>query len=641
MSKRRGGNRPTKKAKPDTLIGTLRMHPRGFGFVVPEDPEKKDVFIPRHLTHNAVDGDTVEVTVKPSSKSEKGPEGEVLAILKRERTHLAGIIASIEGDTIIARVPVLGEQGSVLVKNKKKSPLKVGDRLIFKVLEWGDDQKCIVCEPSELIGHISDPSCDIRAAVAEYNLPSTFSKNVIEEAKTFGTKVTATEMKGRIDLTTLTSITIDPETARDFDDALSIEKNKQGNFFLAVHIADVAHYVKSGSLLDQEAIKRSNSTYFPGACVPMLPEELSNNLCSLRQGVIRLTVSVLMEFDPDGNLIAQEVKRTFIKSKKRFTYGEAKAILDGEKSPLSPMLHQMVELCHLLKKKRSARGSIDFSLPELILLLDENGQPTGTKIEEYHITHQLVEEFMLKANEVVAKHLHDQGKSLIFRIHEEPESDNLDSFFATARALGFNIPAKPTHADLQHLFEQAKNTPFSQQLAVGFIRNLKLAIYSPQNVGHFGLALEHYCHFTSPIRRYSDLIIQRLLFGEEGEKLNLEKIGKDCSEKERISSRAETGVKLLKKQRLLLSWLNEDPNRHFVVYITKMNPRGIYFEIKELFLEGFLHISELEDDYFIFDERTNTMQGKRTGIKHAIGEEITVRPTRVDLILQETSWELC
>ncbi|MBS0629029.1 MAG: VacB/RNase II family 3'-5' exoribonuclease [Verrucomicrobia bacterium] len=643
MSKRKSGKRqpPKKQNTRNTRVGTMRMHPRGFGFVVSEDPEQKDVFIPKHLTRNAVDGDLVEVTAVPSSKPEKGPEGEVLAIIKRERTHLAGIIASIEGETIIARVPLLGEQGSVLVKNKKKSPLKVGDRLIFKVLQWGDDQQSTVCEPHELIGHISDPSCDIKAAVAEYNLSSSFSKKVIEEAKAFGTKVKPAELKGRLDLTKIPSITIDPDTARDFDDALSIEKNKKGHFWLTVHIADVAHYVKADSLLDQEAIKRSNSTYFPGACIPMLPEELSNNLCSLRQGVIRLTVSVLMEFDPDGNLIAQEVKRSFIKSKKRFTYGEAKEILDGKKSPLAPMLHQMVELCQLLKKKRSERGSIDFSLPELILLLDKNGQPTGVKVEEYHIAHQLVEEFMLKANEVVAQHLHAQGKSLLFRVHEEPESENLDSFFATARSLGFSIPAKPTHTDLQRLFEQAKNTPFSQQLAVGFIRNLKLAIYSPQNVGHFGLALDYYCHFTSPIRRYSDLIIQRLLFDEEGEKLNLERIGKDCSEKERISFRAEMGVKILKKHRLLLSWQKEDPTRHFVGYVTKIKPFGLYFEIKELFLEGFLHISELENDYFIFDPRTSTMQGERTGIKHVVGEEITVRPIRVDLIHQETSWELC
>lgn len=644
MSKRRSGKKnPPPSKKPQTLIGTLRMHPRGFGFVVPDDPVKnpKDVFIPKHLTRNAVDGDQVEVTVLQGSKPEKGPEGEVLAIIKRERTHLAGIISSIEGGTIIAHVPVLGEQGTALVKNKKKIALKVGDRLTLKVLEWGDQKKQTVCEPATVIGHINDPSCDIQAAIEEYSLPHHFPKKVIEEAKSFGTKVTQKEQNGRADLTKMPSVTIDPDTARDFDDALSIRKNKQGHFLLIVHIADVAHYVKADSLLDQEAIKRCNSTYFPGQCIPMLPEELSNNLCSLKEGVIRLTVSVLMEFDPDGTLVESQIKRSFIKSKKRFTYGEAKEIIEGKKSPLAPMLHQMVELCHLLKSKRNARGSIDFSLPELILILDKKGQPTGVKVEEYHIAHQLVEEFMLKANEVVAKHLHDRGKELLFRVHEEPESENLETFFATARALGFQIPPKPTHVDLQNLFDQARNTPFSQQLAIGFIRNLKLAIYSPQNVGHFGLALEHYCHFTSPIRRYSDLIIQRLLFDEEGEGLNLEQIGRECSDKERVSFRAEMGVKLLKKHRLLQAWLKEDPARHYLAHITKIKPFGIYFEIKDLSLEGFLHISELENDYFIFDPKTGTLQGDRTGIKHLVGEEIQVRPIRIDLIHQEAAWELC
>lgn len=637
--------RPSKKIPKkvlNTLTGTIRMHARGFGFVIPDDPTKsdKDIFIPKHLTNNAIDGDQVEVSMQPGFKPEKGPEGEVLAILKRERTHVAGIISTVELNHIQAHVPILGEKGNVIVKSKKKGALKIGDRYIFKILEWGDQKNPTICEPFKLIGHISDPSCDIAAAIEEYNLPRSFPQIVIEEAKSFGTKVTKKEMEGRLDMTELPSITIDPETARDFDDALSVKKDQTGHYFLVVHIADVAHYVRANSMLDQEAIKRSNSTYFPGECIPMLPEELSNNLCSLREGVIRLTVSVLMEFDPTGHLLKREVKRSYIKSEKRLTYGEAKEIIDGKKSPLAPMLHHMVELCQLLKAKRSGRGSVDFSLPELIIVIDKNGQPTGTKIEEYHIAHQLVEEFMLKANEVVAKYLHDQGKSLLFRVHEEPESDNLDTFFATARSLGFTIPSKPTQEDLQKLFDQAKNTPFSQQLAIGFIRNLKLALYSPQNVGHYGLALEHYCHFTSPIRRYSDLIIQRLLFNEEGEGLNLEWIGKECSDKERVSFKAEMSVKLLKKYRLLESWVKEDPTRHYVAYITRIKSFGITFEIKELFLEGFLHISELENDYFIFDPKSNTLRGDRTGKQHALGEQITVRPVQIDLIHLETKWEL-
>ena len=633
-----------KRPKKELIIrGIIRMHPRGFGFLVPDDPSKcsQDVFIPKHLTDNAVDGDQVEISVNLESQSEKGPDGKILSILTRSRTHVAGIIQFIEEAQILAHVPLLGENRPVVIKKGEKNALQVGDRLTLKVLEWGNQKKPTLCEVSHKIGHINDPSCDIDAAIEEYDLQGTFPKNVITEAKAFGKQVSKQEQKERFDLSKIPCITIDPETAKDFDDALTISQDKQGHFFLGVHIADVAHYVQAGSALDKEALRRCNSTYFPGKCVPMLPEELSNNLCSLRQDAIRLTVSVLMEFDAQGTLVDSQVKRTCIKSQKRFTYEEAKQVLEGKKkSPHAKALKQMEELCQLLKKKRSERGSIDFALPELIIIVDKDGKPTGVKIEQYHITHQLVEEFMLKANETVAKHLSDRGKSQLFRIHEEPSEENLQDFFATARSLGFQIPPKPTNKDLQALFKQAQDTPFSNQLAIGFIRTLKLAFYSPRNVGHYGLSLEHYCHFTSPIRRYSDLVTQRLLFDQEEEGLELEKIGQKCSDKERVSFRAEMSVKLLKKHRLLKSWHKEDPRRNYAANITKIKPFGLYFDVKELFLEGFLHISELESDYFIYEPTAPLLRGEKTGKRYVIGEEITVRPLQIDLIHMEAGWEL-
>jgi len=624
------------------LNGVVRMHPRGFGFVIPDNPEDsdQDIFIPKHLTDNAVDGDHVEVAVNLDSKSQKGPEGEILSIRQRSRTHLAGIIESIEKNTALAYVPLLGESRHAVIKLEKNSKIQVGDRCIFKVLKWGMEKEPTVCEVSHKIGHIDDPSCDIEAAIEEYELRGPFPANAIKEAQSFGKSVPKRDLQGRLNLTLSPCFTIDPDTAKDFDDALSIEKTKKG-YFLGVHIADVAHYVNQGSALDYEAAERGNSTYFPGACIPMLPEELSNNLCSLRQGVNRLTVSVLMEFDRQGNLQSSEVKRSVIKSQKRFTYDEALKILEGKrKSPYEQSIKDMAKLCLLLKKKRSERGSIDFALPELVIMVDKRGMPIGTKIEPYHITHQLVEEFMLKANEVVATHLEKRGKEQLFRIHEEPEGENLEEFFRMARSLGFHIPAEPTKQDLQKLFEQAKETPFSHQLAVGFIRNLKLAFYSPRNVGHYGLALEHYCHFTSPIRRYSDLITQRLLFDEEEDGLDLDLIGQKCSEKERISFKAEMGVKLLKKLRLLESWMQENPKRRYAALVTKIKPFGLTFEVRDLNLEGFLHISELENDYFIYDEKTPMLFGEKTGKKHLVGEDLTVVPAHIDLVHLETKWEL-
>lgn len=633
---------PKRPKKTFTLKGVVRMHPRGFGFVIPNNPEEsdQDIFIPKHLTDNAVDGDHVEVEVNLDSKSKKGPEGEIISISERSRTHLAGIIESIDNGVALAYIPLLGESRPTTIKLGKKPKIKVGDRCIFKVLKWGEEKQPTVCEVSHRIGHISDPSCDTEAAIEEYGLRGSFPSEAIEQAKSYGKSVAKRDFKGRLDLTLSPCITIDPDTAKDFDDALSIEKTPKG-YSLGVHIADVAHYVKQGGALDLEALERCNSTYFPGTCIPMLPEELSNNLCSLRQGVNRLTVSVLMEFDKKGNLKSNKVKRSVIKSQKRFTYDEALKILEGkQKSPYAKSIKDMADLCQLLKKKRSERGSIDFALPELVLIVDKKGMPIGTKIEPYHITHQLVEEFMLKANEVVATHLEGRSKEQLFRIHEEPEGENLEDFFAMARTLGFHVPADPTKQDLQKLFDQAQKTPFSQQLAIGFIRNLKLAFYSPRNVGHYGLALEHYCHFTSPIRRYSDLVTQRLLFDEEEEGLDLDLIGQKCSEKERVSFKAEMGVKLLKKLRLLESWTQEDPEKKYAAYVTKIKPFGLAFEVRELNLEGFLHISELENDYFIYDEKTPMLFGEKTGKKHIIGEELPVLPTHIDLVRLETKWEL-
>jgi ribonuclease R len=632
-----------KKPEVETLIGTLRMHPRGFGFVVPEQPSlyPQDIFIPKYATDNAVDGDKVEVIVSPDS-GEKGPEGRIVHILKRGRSHLAGIIRDITPQgSYIAFVPLLGASKPIQIYPSNHEQMKTGDRVIIKVLEWGDKNSMTVGEISHYLGHISDPSCDIPAAIEEFDLPDTFSKSAIKEAESFGKKPAKNDLKGRTDLTDLECFTIDPETAKDFDDALSLTKDRKGIYHLGVHIADAAYYVRPNSLLDQEAYLRCNSTYFPGACIPMLPEELSNHLCSLKEKVIRLTVSVLMDFNADGTLIHYQIVRSYINSRKQFTYEQAKKIIDGkEKSSHAASLKKMVELCLLLKKKRYERGSIDFALPDLVIQVDKKGQPIGLKWVEYDISHQLVEEFMLKANEVVAKHLSDHHKPVLYRIHEEPSKEDFEDFFNLARSLGFSVPSEPAHEDIQNLFEQAKKTSFSGQLAVAFIRNMKLAIYSPENVGHYGLALEHYCHFTSPIRRYSDLVTQRLLFDEIDDSLDMEKIALKCSEQERVSFKAEMSVKTLKKLRYLALEFKEDPNKHYPAVITRVKPFGIYFEITSLMLEGFLHISELEDDYFLFDPKSERLIGKYTGKKHIAGETITVQLQSIDFILQESKWGL-
>ena len=632
---------PPKKTS-NLVKGILRMNPRGFGFIVPENREDhpEDIFIPKHLTSTAVDGDFVEAESFPSSKKDKGPEGKVICILQRGRSHLAGLVKFIEpSGAIFLHSPFLGPGRQIKIAHSPEN-LNYGDRVIVQVVDWGGQNKPILAEITHRLGHISDPSLDVPAAIEEFSLRSDFPPEVINEVKTFGKTVSLKSCKGRLDLTETECFTIDPTTAKDFDDALSLSKTSEGNYLLGVHIADVSYYVKPGTALDLEAKSRCNSTYFPGSCVPMLPEQLSNNLCSLKPKVARLCVSVLMTLNAQGDLLHHEIHRTVIKSQHRFTYEDAKEVLDGKKkSKHLPTLQLMVELCLLLKKKRHERGSIDFALPEVVLDIDEGGNPTSYHIVEYDITQQLVEEYMLKANEITAKTLASQDLGLIFRVHEEPSSETMDDFFALARSLGFFVPANPEHKDIQNLFKQAKETTFLQQLSIAFIRSMKLASYSPENVGHFGLSLEDYCHFTSPIRRYPDLIIQRLLFNELPKDCNLEQIAELCSEKERISFKAEQTVKTLKKLRLLKRWNDEKPQNEFQCFITKIKPFGLHFELPPIGIEGFLHVSELNEDYFVYEEARNSLFGEKSHIRFCVGDPIQVKVRQVDLVMLEVKWE--
>lgn len=630
------------ESKNPVLSGTLSLHPKGFGFVKPENapPGQPDIFIPKHLISGAIDGDVVQIE-QEAEVSSKGPEGRIIAILKRKRSELTGVVTSKVGKKYIAIAKQLGPTKQILLHPSKKVGVKVGDRIRMRVLHWQDKHEKTECEVLENLGTIEDPSIDTKVAIQEFEILQEFSPQTLDDLKKQPKEVTKKDWKGREDFTKLECVTIDPTTARDFDDAITLTKDQQGNFHLGVHIADVSYYVKPGSAIDEDAYKRCNSTYFPNQCVPMLPEALSNEICSLKPEVDRLTVSVMMTLDSEGEVLHYKICRGVIHSKKRFTYEEALQVLEKKKkSPYLPLLQRMEELCYLFKKKRKERGSIDFSLPDIVVSVDKKGVPTGVKVVEYDITHQMIEEFMLKANEVVATHLSEAGKSLLFRIHEEPSADSFQDFYTLARSLGFKLPKEPDYLDIQKLFDRAKSSPYFSQLSIGFIRSMKLAMYSPQNIGHYGLSLTHYAHFTSPIRRYSDLVIHRLLFDEHPEEVNLEQIAEKCSEQERTSFRAESSVLHLKKLRLLKQMYEEDPVRHYQAFVTKIKPYALFFEITDIFLEGSLHVSELEEDYFNYDPKLLSLVGRRTHKSYKYGDKITVELLKVDLIAQETRWAI-
>lgn len=637
------GRYSLKKSAVDVVSGILRLHPRGFGFVKPENAtiDTQDIFIPKPFTLNAVDGDSVEVIVNQDVTHDKGPEGRVVTITSRSRTHLAGIVKAIARDgTPIAYAPMLGMSQNIFIESHDQA-LVIGDRIVMEVIEWGTKESPTLCKLSHRLGHISDSSCDIPAAIEEFELRKDFPVRAIEEAAEFGKSVSRSEIAKREDLRELTCFTIDPDTAKDFDDAISLTKDSNGHYQLGVHIADVSHYVRPGTALDIEAQMRCNSTYFPGYCLPMLPRELSDNLCSLKANVNRLTVTVMMSIDPAGNVTNHRIFRSVIKSAKRFTYREAKEVLDGKKkSTHRPALDLMVELCGLLKKQRYDRGSVEFALPDLVVIVDEKGMPTKTDYVVYDITHQLVEEFMLKANEMVALHLSEAGKNLTYRIHDVPSEDNMKDFSLLAGVFGFTLSEKPTPREIQKLFEEAMQTSYGPYLATSYIRRMRLAVYSADNIGHYGLSLTHYCHFTSPIRRYVDLVVHRILFHEGDDKDQLEMIAARCSDQERISSKAENSVVLLKKLRLLDQNKKADPFKEYQAVVTRVKNFGVYFEIVDLMLEGYLHVSELDDDYYIFEEKSNTLKGRRHEKVFCAGDRICVMLKDVDFITLESAWSL-
>jgi len=348
-----------------------------------------------------------------------------------------------------------------------------------------------------------------------------------------------------------------------------------------------------------------------------------------------------LTIDPSGTLIDYRIARTVIKSRKRFSYPEAKKVLDGQrKSQYKPLLQRMVELCRLLKQKRYERGSLEFALPDLVVVVDPKGTPHNTQHIEYDVTHQMIEEFMLKANEVVAWHLTKQEKGLTYRIHESPAEENLKEFAALANAFGFEVSNCPQPEELQTLFEQAMQTPYGPFLATSYIRSMRQAMYSPENIGHYGLGLEHYCHFTSPIRRYVDLVVHRILFGDTKDEPELATISNRCSDQERLSAKAEKAVLLLKKLRLLQQRKEDNTYHIYEAVVTKVKPFGFFFEVLDFMLEGFVHISALSSDYFIWDAKATTLRGRSSGKRYHSGDRIHVMLRDVDLILLESQWDL-
>ncbi len=622
-------------SKKNRLQGKISIHTKGFGFLS-ADCGHEDIFIPASKINGAFDGDVV--VVSSLKKSAKGWEGIVESIKQQNRKRIVGTVVDHypNGDAMIFSASA-GEERPLCLKKSPKTKFEIGDRVSLNIKSQGTDNS-LTCTLHKFLGNINDALIDSDVAIEEYNLHEKFPAAVIAEAEKFKEGCVLT--KDRVDYRDLECLTIDPTTARDYDDALSITKDKNGCYQLGVHIADVSHFVKENSKLDLEAQSRGNSTYFIDKVVPMLPENLSNGLCSLKEGVDRYTATVMMEFDTKGILKSHEICKSIIRSRKRFTYEEAKQVLDKKiKSPHLNTLKLLVELCSHLKRQKKERGCVELNLPEIRLVLDENGIPYTETWIEYDITHQLVEEYMLKANEIVASELLKRGGKGLFRIHENPDPETLNEFFTLARLFGYVIPPNATSEDIGKIFEDAKDSVNIDQLSIRYIRSMKLAVYSKDNIGHYGLNLENYTHFTSPIRRYSDLVVHRFLFDKDYNP-NEKAIAELCSETERRSFRAEMSVARLKKLRYLDRLTEDDPDFTFEATITNIKPQGIFFDLNFIGFEGNIHVSQLGDEYFYFNEKDRSFKGSTTNERYQIGTKLVVSLESIDLVFGECTWNL-
>ncbi len=625
---------------PSKAEGVLHTHPRGFGFVSLKNNLWAEVFIPKQRTASGVDGDLVVISIDYETSIEKGPEGSVEAVLSRGRDTVVGcVIELLPGGEALAYSSLL--KARILVKKGRRKAMQVGDRILISISNWGERGADPSGTLQDFLGSIYDPGEDVQTAIQEYCLREAFPDPVLKELETFSNRVTPKEMVGREDFRNQLTLTIDPKTAKDFDDALTFHKHRDGRVDLAVHIADVSHYVRPGTALDEEAFQRANSTYFPGTCVPMLPPSLSENLCSLRPRVIRLTTSVCMSFDSEGEMVRSRVVKGVIRSAKRYTYEQAQAIIDHEKKdPHSCTIRQMAEFALALRKRRIAEGVVEINTQEMRIDVDDQGVPRGTSIVEHNLSHQLVEEFMILANKVVAEKLHTEQLPALFRIHEDPDEENIKEFVKTVRALGYDTAKRVDSHFLNQLFAQTQEDPLGPFLVASYIRSMKLAIYNPESLGHYGLNLEHYCHFTSPIRRYADLIVHRALFGEKVEAEKLEEFAEHCSKQERVSSKAEQSVLLLKKLRWLLSYFQEDPSRLYPGVVSKVLPFGVVVAFEEFGLEAMLHLSAFSDDYYHYDEQTLRLVGAHTGRVITVGVTLELLLLEVNLLTLESRWTL-
>jgi ribonuclease R len=601
----------------------------------------KEYFVPDHLTHDASNGDEVMIAVRRKHTAAEKGLAEVAEVVRRATRQFVGTYFTRDG-TGFVRVDGQIFIHSVAVDDAGVKGAKPNDKVVLEMVRFPTALERGEGVVVEVLGRTGEPKVDTTAVVRALGIPDEFPEEALAEARQQAAKFREDDLAGREDFTGQFVVTIDPVDAKDFDDAVSLSRDpKTGHWLLTVHIADVAHFVPAGGPLDRQARDRGTSVYLPQRVIPMFPEVISNGLASLQEGKVRYVKTVEMEFTPAGEPVSTRFANGAIRNRKRFTYEQVQAILDqptgAHAKAVSPdivrMLQDMFALSQILRARRARRGSLEMSMPEAVLEYDEQGHVSGAHFAVQDASHQLIEDFMLAANETVAEHFQRLKVPFLRRIHPAPDPRKLEAFALFARTLDYKLPRRPSRFDLQRVLSESAKTTERRAVHYAMLRSLRQAIYSPDQDEHFALASDHYCHFTSPIRRYPDLTVHRelghwLAKGKvRADEKELRNVAEHCSKTER---RAETAEREAVKVRLL-SYLSTRLGLILDAVITGVAEYGFFAQGKEFPAEGMVHVSSLGDDYYQFDAEGHVLEGRRHGQRFRLGDEVRVEVVRVDL----------
>lgn len=626
------------------LIGTFISHPKGFGFVE-IDGRDEDLYIPENCVNGAFHKDTVKVTLMSGQRGRR-QEAQVIEIVARGMKQIVGIYDKSNKNYGFVIPDNAKISDDIFVPVERSKGAVSGHKVVCEITDYGKNNRKPEGKIVEILGHVNDPGVDIMSIVRGYELPVEFSEKIMHQVENVSNEVSEADMAGRRDLREVQMVTIDGEDAKDLDDAVSLTKDGE-LYQLGVHIADVTNYVQENSALDWEARNRGTSVYLVDRVIPMLPHKLSNGICSLNAGENRLALSCLMTIDKKGEVVSHEIVESVIKVDRRMSYTSVRKILEDrdeeeikEYEALVPMFELMKELAGLLREKRKKRGSIDFDFPESKIILDKQGHPIEIKPYERNVATKIIEDFMLIANETVAQHFYWMELPFVYRTHDNPDPEKIDKLGTFIRNFGYSIKNKQEEIhpkELQKLLVKIEDTPEEALISRLTLRSMKQAKYTIDCTGHFGLACQYYCHFTSPIRRYPDLQIHRIIKEQIRGRMNekriehyneiLPEVAKHSSEMERRADEAERETDKLKK----VEFMEEHIGEIFEGVISSITAWGVYVELPNT-VEGMIHVSMLPGDYFYYDEETYEMVGQATDIRYKLGQTLKVRVNATDKI---------